>query len=159
MEPIQSVGAVQETGERFSDTLDVPGELAGRVIGPGGATLKALEAATGARVLVDKPGSKREAVRVHVFAPSEESLERARRQLQALVGGNIQARATARRRFHTQRCLMMVAPAHTHQLPLSGANGSQPGAHRGPRCAWHGQVAVLRWYRRYYSFATQRMPS
>lgn len=99
--PILLVGAAQELGERFSDTLDVPGELAGRVIGPGGATLKALEAATGARVVLDKPGSKREAVRVHVFAPSEESLERARRQLQVLVGGNIQARATVRARFFT----------------------------------------------------------
>lgn len=93
----------------FQDTVDVPNNLAGRVVGPGGAALRELEAQCGARVLVGRPAglplqftsadvarahreAARDTVRVHIFAPTRGALDAAREQLLEAIGENIQAR-------------------------------------------------------------------
>ncbi len=56
-----------------------------RVIGAGGATIKALEASTRAKVVVAEGGL------VHMYAPSAERFEGVRAQVQAMTGADIQA--------------------------------------------------------------------
>ena len=87
----------------------MPGNLAGRVVGPGGAALRELEAQCGARVLVGRPAglplaftgadaarahrdSARDTVRVHIFAPTRGALDAARELLLEAIGENIKAR-------------------------------------------------------------------
>ena len=99
----------QDVGRSFQDAVDVPGNLAGRVVGPGGAALRELEAQCGARVLVGRPTglplqftgadaarahreSARDTVRVHIFAPTRAALDAARGQLLEAIGENIKAR-------------------------------------------------------------------
>ena len=94
----------------FQDAVDVPNNLAGRVVGPGGAALRELEAQCGARVLVGRPAglplqfsgadvarahreaARADTVRVHIFAPTRAALDAARDALLEAIGENIQAR-------------------------------------------------------------------
>ncbi len=78
----------------------MPADLVGTVVGVGGAGIRALEAAHGTRIVVDRPdsgggGARRQAARVQVFAPSADALAATRRQLLALTGLDIQARRRA----------------------------------------------------------------
>ncbi|KAK9825881.1 hypothetical protein WJX81_000620 [Elliptochloris bilobata] len=100
-----SVAEEDSEGTGFSAVVDVPGNLAGRVIGPGGANLRAIEAQFGARISVDKPiglpahftsadtarlkGTVRDNVRAHIFAPTRAALDSTRQRLLDEMGESI----------------------------------------------------------------------
>ena len=77
--------ASQQRRQPCIGSMDVGKDNMKRVIGPGGSTIKALEAGTRAKLVVAEGGI------VHIYAPSAERFSAVKAQIQGMTGASIEA--------------------------------------------------------------------
>ncbi|KAI9681323.1 MAG: hypothetical protein M1817_002606 [Caeruleum heppii] len=148
-------------GSRINDSIFVPSEAVGMIIGKGGETIKDMQNTTGCKINVSQPSGPGETQREIGLVGSRDSIEQAKRAIEEKVdvvkrGGRFPARDSdpySSDRYSNQQSQQQQAQQPSYGQPASqsqqgpGPQGADAAAGADPYAAYGGyQNYVAMWY-------------